>query len=55
MQKFQKDLINASLVSTPEVKSNLIKLVASTPTESEGFMIMLKMFANLLFAHFSLS
>ena len=50
MQQDHKDLLNASLVSTLEVKETRTKLIASTPTESEGFMMMLKIFANLLFA-----
>ena len=55
MQKYHKDLLNASLVPTLEVKANRTKLIASTPTESEVFVMMLKIFANLLFALFSSS
>ena len=55
MQQCQKHLINVSLVSTLEVKATCTKLVASTPTDSERFMMMIKRFANLLFAPFPLS
>ena len=55
VQQDHKDLPNASLVSTSEVKLYRNKLIASTPTDSEGFMMMLKIFENLLFALFSLS
>ena len=50
MQQDYKDLLNASLVSKLEVKATRTKLIASTSTESEGFMMMLKILANLLFA-----
>ena len=55
MQQDHKGLLNASLVSTLEVKETRTKLIASTPTESEGLMMMIKIFSNLLFAPFSLS
>ena len=55
MQQDYKDLLNASLVSKLEVKATRTKLIASTPTESEGLMMMIKIFSNLLFAPFSLS
>ena len=55
MQQDHEDLLNASLISTSEVKSTRAKLIATTPSDSEGFMMMLKRFANLLFALFSSS
>ena len=50
IQNYHGELINASIVSTSEVKSTCTKLIASTPTYSEGFMIILNRFSNLLFA-----
>ena len=55
MQQKNKDLLNAPLVSTSELKSNHTKLIVSTPTDSEIFMIILKIFVNLLFSLFSSS
>ena len=55
MQQDHEDMLNASLVSTSEVKETLTKLIASTTKYSEGFMIMLNRFVNLLFALFSSS
>ena len=55
IQQEHKNLINASLVSTSEVKATRTKLIASTTKYSEGFMIMLNGFVNLLFALFSSS
>ena len=55
MQQDHNNLLNTSLVSTPEVMENCIKLIASTPTESEGFTMIIKGFANSLFAIFSSS
>ena len=52
MQQDHKYLLNASLVSTSEVKATHTKLIASTLTGSEGFMMMVKRFSNLLFAFF---
>ena len=42
-----------SIVSASEVEATRTKLIASTPIYSEGFMIMLNIFSNLLFAIFS--
>ena len=53
MQKYHKDLLKASLISTSEVKATLTNLISSTLTGSEGFMMMLKRITNLLFALFS--
>ena len=50
MQQDHKDLLNASLVSTLEVKETRTKLIESIPIDSEGFMMMLKRFSNLIFA-----
>ena len=55
IQQYHKDLINVSLLSTSKVKATRTKLIASTPTDSEGFMMMLKIFTNSLFALFSSS
>ena len=55
MQQYHEYIINAYLVSTSEVKSIHTKLTPITPTDSEGFMMILKRFANLLFALFSSS
>ena len=55
MQQDHKDLLNASLVSTSEVKATHTKLISSTPTDSEVFMMMLKIFVNLIFALFYFS
>ena len=55
MQQDHEYLLNISLVSTLEVKATRTKLMASIPTYSEGFMLMLKIFENLLFALFSSS
>ena len=53
MQQDHKDLLNMSLVSTYEVKATPTKLILSTPTDSEGFMMMLNIFAKLIVALFS--
>ena len=52
MQQYHKYLINASLVSTSEIKATCTKLIASMPIDSDGFMMMLRIFANLLFVIF---
>ena len=44
MHQDHKYLLNASLVLRLEVKTTRSNLIASTPTYSEGFMIMLKIF-----------
>ena len=55
MQQDHEYLLNASLVSTLEVKATRTKLIASTSTNSELFIIILKIFENLLLALFSSS
>ena len=55
MKQYYEGLLSASLVSTPEVKSTCKKLVATTPSESKGFIMALERFANLLFALISSS
>ena len=55
MQQDHEDMLNASLVSTSEAKETRTKLKSSTSIESEGFIMMLKIFANLLFPLFSSS
>ena len=52
MQQYHEDLLIASPVSASEVKSNRTKLIASTLTESEGLMMILKIFTNLFFELF---
>ena len=52
MLQDHEDLLNVSLVSTSEVKSTHTKLIVSTPIDSEGFIMMFKIFANLLLALF---
>ena len=52
MLQDHEDLLNVSLVSTSEVKSTHTKLIVSTPIDSEGFIMMFKIFANLLPALF---
>ena len=53
MQQDHEGLLNASLVSTSEVKATRTKLITLTTTDPEVFMIILNRFANLLFALFS--
>ena len=48
MQQYLEDILNTSLVSTSEVKDTRTKLIEKTTPESEGFMMMLKRFTNLL-------
>ena len=55
MQQYHEDILNTCLVSTSELKSTRTKLIATTPLEFEGFMMMLKRFTRLLFALFSSS
>ena len=55
MQQDREELLNASLVSTLEVKATHTKLISSTPTDSEGFMMMFKIFSKLLLALFTSS
>ena len=52
MQQYHEDILNTCLVSTSELKSTRTKLIATTPLEFEGFMMMLKRFTRLLFALF---
>ena len=52
MQQNHEDLLNTSLVSTSEVKADHTKLIESTPTDSEVFIIMFKRYENLLFTLF---
>ena len=52
MQQEHKDLLNAPILSTTEVKATRTKLIASTPTESEVLIMTLNRFANLLFVFF---
>ena len=52
MKQDHKYILNVSLVSTSDLKETRTKLIASTPTDSYGFMMVLKIFANLLFALF---
>ena len=52
MQQYHEDLINASLLSTSEVKATRTKLISSTSIYSEVFIIMLKIFADLIFPLF---
>ena len=44
IQQDNEDPLNASLVSTLAVKATRNKLIESTPTDSEVFMMMLKRF-----------
>ena len=55
IQQYHEDLLNTLLVSTSELKATHTKLIPSTPTYSEGFIMMLKILPNLLFALFSSS
>ena len=55
MQQDHEGLLNASPVSTSEVKATRTNLIISTPTDPEVFMTMLKKFENFLFALFSFS
>ena len=55
IQQDHEDLLNASLLSTSEVKETRIQLIASMPTDLKVFMVMPNRFANLIFALFPLS
>ena len=55
IQQDHEDLLNASLLSTSEVKETHIQLIASMPTDLKVFMVMPNRFANLIFALFPLS
>ena len=55
MQQDHEYMLNTARVSTSEVKATHTKLMASTTTNSEVLMMMLKIFSNLLFALFSSS
>jgi len=48
-----EDLTNATAVSTADYKAARSRLAAKTPSDAEGFMLMLKRYANLLHALFS--
>ena len=52
IQQYHKDLINVSLLSTSKVKATRTKLISSTSIYSEVFIIMLKIFADLIFPLF---
>ena len=52
MQQDHRNFLKASLVSKSEVKATRTNIIASTPTYSELFMMMLRIFENLLFALF---
>jgi len=47
-----EDLKNATAVSTADYKAARLRLVAKPPGDAEGFMLMLKRYANLLHALF---
>ena len=55
LQEDHEDMFIMSQISTLEVKATRTKQIESIPTDSEGFIMMLKIFANLLFAVFSSS
>ena len=55
MQQDHEGLINASLVSTSEVKATRTKLITSTSADPEVFIKILKRVANLNFVLFSSS
>jgi hypothetical protein len=52
MQQDYDDLVNASSVSPSEYRAARAKLVAKTPEDGDGFMLMLKRYVNFLFALF---
>ena len=54
MKQYHEYLLNESLVSTLEVKATHTKIIEYTHTDSEGFIMMLQKFSNLLFALFYL-
>ena len=55
MQQEHEGLLNASPVSTSEVKATRTNIIISTPMDPEVFMTILKKFENFLFALFSFS
>ena len=53
MQQEAEDLKHASSVSASELKASRTKLAAKIPEDSEGLLLMIKQYANLLYALFS--
>ena len=55
IQQEHEDILNDYLISTSEFKPDSSKSLYQTPEEVEAFMLMIKCFANLIFALFGVS